>query len=144
MSDWTDRIVGDRMVVDGEFASEVEASEFSRQEWGLVMTAVEFEIEGAEDPETARLVAKTDDLEAVLPEVERVAKMQQQARGQTGSGGGVLESLRNALGMGNGSDRPDEERAAAARDLTQRYATRLQEHLESRGKWADVCASARD
>ncbi|MFB6255890.1 MAG: DUF5799 family protein, partial [Haloplanus sp.] len=60
MSNWTDRIVGDRMAVDREFSDRVRASEFSNQEWGLVMTAVDFEIEHAEDPDRARIVADTE------------------------------------------------------------------------------------
>jgi hypothetical protein len=136
-------IVGERMTVDGKFADRVEASGFSRQEWGLVMTAVEFEIEDAGDPERARLVANTDDLKAVLPEIKRVAEMERQAQGRS-SDGGVLDTIRGALGLTNGSSGPDEERVAEARRLTQAYADELQSHLEDRGRWEKVCEVARD
>jgi hypothetical protein len=147
MSDWTDKIVGARMAVDGTFAPEVDASGFSRQEWGLVMTSVEFEIEGAEDPETARLVANSDNLEAVVPELKRVAEMQNQMQGggRSSSGGGILDNVKSALGLGNGTGKDqgvDEERLAEARSLTQRYAEELQSHLEQKGRWADICAAA--
>lgn len=142
--DWTDTIVGARMTVDGTFASEVEASGFSRQEWGLIMTAVEFEIEDADDPPNARLVANTDNLEAVLPEVKRVAEMERQAREGSGSDGGVLDTIRGALGLKNGTSGPDEEKVAEARRLTQRYADELQSHLENQGRWPEVCAAAAD
>ncbi|MFC6941815.1 DUF5799 family protein [Salinirubellus sp. GCM10025818] len=142
---WTDMIVGDRMAVDNEFNSEVEASEFSRQEWGLIMTAVEFEIE---EPGTdrARLVANTDNLPAVMPEMERIAEQQQGmggggGSGGAGNGGGILGSLRDALGLG-GSAGTDEDRVRAAEDLADAYAKELQRHLEERGKWEQVCATA--
>ena len=143
---WTDMIVGDRMAVDNEFNSEIEASEFSRQEWGLIMTAVEFEIE---EPGTdrARLVANTDNLSAVMPEMDRIAE-QQRGMGGGGSGGGssgggLLGSLRDALGLG-GSAGADEDRIRAAEDLADAYAKELQRHLEERGKWEQVCAAAAD
>ena len=147
MSDWTDKIVGARMAVDGTFAPEVDASGFSRQEWGLVMTSVDFEIEGADDPDSARLVANSDNLEAVVPELKRVAEMQNQMQGGGGgsSGGGFLDNVKSALGFGNGtgkSQQVDEERLAEARTLTQRYADELQQHLEQKGRWEEVCASA--
>ena len=148
MSDWTDKIVGARMAVDGTFASEVEASGFSRQEWGLVMTSVEFDIEGADDPENARLVANSDNLEAVVPELKRVAEMQNQMQGGGGgrsSGGGFLDNVKSALGLGNGtgkSGQVDEERLAEARALTQRYADELQAHLEQKGRWEAICEAA--
>jgi len=148
MSDWTDQIVGARMKVDGTFAPEVDASGFSRQEWGLVMTSVEFEIEGAEDPDTARLVANSDNLEAVVPELKRVAEMQEQMQGGgRSSGGGFLDNVKSALGFGNGTggkDSVDPERLAEARSLTQRYAEELQSHLESNGRWADICEAAHE
>jgi hypothetical protein len=148
MSDWTDRIVGARMKVDSTFAPEVESSGFSRQEWGLVMTSVEFEIEGAGDPDTARLVANNDNLEAVIPELKRVAEMQEQMQGGgRSSGGGFLDNVKSALGLGNGTggkDSVDPERLAEARSLTQRYAEELQSHLESNGRWTDICEAAHE
>jgi hypothetical protein len=147
MSDWTDKIVGARMAVDGTFAPEVDASGFSRQEWGLVMTSVEFEIENAADPSNARLVANSDNLEAVVPELKRVAEMQNRMQGGGGGGGsdgGILNNVKSALGLGNGTGDQgvDEERLAEARSLTQRYAEELQAHLEEKGRWAEICEAA--
>jgi len=143
---WTDMIVGDRMAVDNEFNAQVEASEFSRQEWGLVMTAVEFDIE---DPGTdrARLVADTTNLSAVMPEMDRIADQQGMGGGGMGgggaSGGGILGSLRDALGFGGGgSSSTDPDRVRAAEELASAYAKELQAHLEEQGKWEEVCAAA--
>ena len=140
---WTDMIVGDRMAVDNEFNSQIESSEFSRQEWGLIMTAVEFEIE---EPGTdrARLVADTGNLSAVMPEMDRIANQQRGmgGGGGGGSGGGILGSLKDALGLGGGSGKSDPDRVRAAEDLANAYAKELQRHLEERGKWEAVQAAA--
>jgi hypothetical protein len=139
MSNWTDRIVGDRMAVDQEFNDRVRASEFSNQEWGLVMTAVEFEIEDADDPERARIVADTESLPQMIPELENV----QQGTGPGGAGGqsgadsgtGVLDAIRGALGMDDGDDA---EKLDAAERLVDEYASALQQRLEDEGKWDEV------
>jgi hypothetical protein len=147
MADWTDRIVGDRMRVDQEFNERVQASEFSSQEWGLIMTAVEFEIADADDPEAARIVANTEKLPQVMPELDNIQDQMQAMGGGDGGGsdrsGGVLDSIKNAIGLGNGSGR-DEQRLAAAESLTQEYADTLQQHLESKNKWDQVRATAVD
>lgn len=143
---WTDLIVGDRMAVDREFADRLAESEFSRQEWGLIMTATEFEIEnpGSED---ARLRGDTSNLEHIWPELENI-KSQMGALGggggggRSGSGGGFLGSVKRALGLG-GDGGDDQERIDAADALVQDYATELQKHLESRGKWQEVREAAR-
>ena len=55
MSDaWTDSITGARMQVDKQFQQQVRDSEFSNQQWGLIMTAVEFRID---DPREASFPA---------------------------------------------------------------------------------------
>lgn len=136
MSNWTDAIVGDRMQVDREFDERVRESDFSNQEWGLVMTATEFEIEHADDPERARLVADTSNLPAIMPELENV-RSQMAAMGGEGGGrsGGVVDSIKGALGLG---DDGDDERLREAEQLAQEYADRLQAHLESKDKWERV------
>jgi hypothetical protein len=151
--EWTDRIVGDRMAVDREFTDRIEASQFSRQEWGLVMTATEFEIENPEDDERAQLVANTEKLPAVIPELDRISSQAGAmgaggegaggagGGGTLGGGGGVLGSLRNALGLGSGGGADDETIEAADR-LAQEYASELQRRLEDRGKWAEIRAIA--
>lgn len=143
MSDWTDAIVGERMAVDQEFNEQVAASRFSSQEWGLIMTATEFDIENAGDPEEARIVADTSNLPQIMPELgdmrEQMAAMGGAAGGDSGGSGGVLDSLKDALGFGGGGgDGVDQEELRAAEQLVQEYAEQLQQHLESKGKWEQV------
>ncbi|EMA52504.1 MULTISPECIES: DUF5799 family protein [Halococcus] len=148
MSDreWSDRIAGDRMAVDQEFASTVENSQFSRQQWGLIMTAVEFEVEGSAGGED-RLVANTDNLPHIMPELDNVGGGMGGMGAMSGEGsggnddGGVFGSIKNALGMG-GDGGTDQKRIDDAERLTQRYADELQQRLEDRGKWDDIRASA--
>jgi hypothetical protein len=146
MSEWTDAIVGERMTVDNEFNDRVTASRFSSQEWGLIMTATEFEIENPDDPENARIVADTSSLPAIMPELENV-RSQVAAMGGApggdggggGSGGGLVDSIKGALGLGGGgSDGPSDEEMEAAERLVQEYADELQAHLEDVGKWERV------
>ena len=140
MSDWTDAIVGDRMAVDREFSQRVRESEFTNQQWGLIMTAIEFDIENADDPEAARIVADTEKLPQIMPELEKVnhgGPMGQQQGREGGGLGNIVSSVKESL-MGGGDDGPDEERVAAAERLTQEYADELQSHLEGKGKWEQV------
>ncbi|MDS0221102.1 DUF5799 family protein [Haloarcula sp. S1AR25-5A] len=145
-SDWTDRIAGERMAVDQRFNEHVKASSFSSQQWGLVMTAVEFEIEDPDDPDAARIVADTSKLSSVMPEMERVANQSPMGGpgGDSGGsgGGGLLSGVKDALGLGGsgGGDKQQEEEAAR---LAQEYAEKLQEKLESNGRWKAVCKQAR-
>jgi hypothetical protein len=144
MADWTDSIVGDRMAVDREFTDQVENSEFSSQEWGLIMTATELDIEHADDPERARIVADTEKLPQIMPELENIQSQMAQMGGaggdqSGGSSGGVVDQIKGALGLGNGtSGGSDQERIAAAERLTQAYADALQSYLESKNKWEQV------
>lgn len=141
MADWTDSIVGDRMTVDREFNDRVADSEFTRQEWGLIMTATELEIEHADDAERARIVANTENLPHVMPELENIRSQMSQMAGAPAdsgsSGGGLFDSIKGALGLGDGGG-VDAERQAAAERLVQEYADELQRHLESQGKWEQV------
>jgi len=146
---WQDLIVGDRMAVDQEFAQRVTDSEFSRQEWGLVMTAVEFDIEDPADDERARIVADTSKVEQVMPEMENIQSQMGAMGGagggqQSGGGSGIFGSVKDALGLGGegGDDGVDEERVEAADRLAQAYADELQQRLESQGKWAQVREAA--
>jgi|AntDeeMetagen285_2_1112576.scaffolds.fasta_scaffold17029_1 hypothetical protein len=149
MSDreWSDRIAGDRIAVDQEFTSTVENSQFSRQQWGLIMTAVEFEVDGSADGED-QLVANTDNLPHIMPELDNVGggmggmgAMGDESSDGSGGGGGVFGSVKRALGMSDDGD-TDQERIDAAERLTQRYADELQQRLEDRNKWDDIRASA--
>ena len=148
MSEWTDAIVGERMTVDNQFNDRVSASRFSSQEWGLIMTATEFEIEDADDPEDARVVADTSSLPAIMPELENV-RSQVAAMGGApggdagesgGSGDGLVDSIKGALGLGGGGgdSGPSDEEIDAAERLVQEYADELQAHLEETGKWERV------
>ncbi|MFB6222391.1 MAG: DUF5799 family protein [Haloarcula sp.] len=144
-SDWTDRIAGERMAVDQLFNEQVKASSFSSQQWGLVMTAVEFEIENPGDPDAARIVADTSKLSSVMPEMERVANQGPMGGaggdGPSSSSGGILSGVKNALGLGGESGGNDQQEEEAAQ-LAQVYADKLQEKLESNGRWQSVCEQA--
>ncbi|WP_254534581.1 DUF5799 family protein [Halomarina litorea] len=140
---WTDRIVGTRMAVDREFEERLGQSEFERQEWGLVMTAVEFDIENPEDPESARLVGDTENLPAIVPELERIANENPMGGGSKKQSSGVLGSLKNALGMGGDDSKFDESKVQAAEALVAEYTDMLQARLEDNGRWAEICEAAR-
>ncbi|QSW99728.1 DUF5799 family protein [Haloterrigena alkaliphila] len=151
MSDtsWTDRIVGARMTVDQQFSSRITESQFSSQQWSLIMTATEFEIHEADDPDRAQLVANTEQVEQVIPELDNMPTGMGAMGGpgpnqQDRSGdGGVLGSIKDALGMGGGDDGgSDAEKRRAAERLTQEYADELQSHLESEGRWESVRRAA--
>ncbi|ELZ39556.1 DUF5799 family protein [Halorubrum tebenquichense] len=145
MSEWTDAIVGERMTVDNQFNDRVAASRFSSQEWGLIMTAIDFEIENADDPEDARVVADTSSLPAIMPELENLRSQMAGMGGAPGggeagdSGGGLVDSIKGALGLGGGGGGgPSDEELEAAERLVQEYADELQAHLEEVGKWEQV------
>lgn len=143
-TDWQEQVVGARMTVDQEFNERVRGSSLSNSQWGLVMTAVEFEIENADDPENARIVANTSKLEHVLPEMQNVdEQMGGMGGGQSGGsdGGGVVGSIKSALGLGGGGDDTDELEEEATQ-LADEYAHELQSHLESQGRWDDVVRTA--
>ncbi|MFB6069009.1 MAG: DUF5799 family protein [Halobacterium sp.] len=144
--DWQDRIVGARMAVDQEFADRVQASTLSRPQWGLVMTAVEFELENPGDPENARIVADTSKLEHVLPEMANVDDQMDQMAGRGGSdsssGSGVVGGIKDALGLGGSDEDDNEELAEESARLAQAYADDLQAHLEREGRFEEVCRAA--
>ncbi|ELZ18461.1 hypothetical protein C477_10348 [Haloterrigena salina JCM 13891] len=149
-SPWTDRIVGARMTVDQEFSSRIADSQFSNQQWSLIMTATEFEIEDADDPDRARLVADTEQVEQIIPELENVPSGGMGAMGgpgagggnRNGSSGGVFDSIMGALGLGGDGGDDHAEKRRAAEKLTQEYADELQSHLESKGRWQSVRKAA--
>lgn len=150
MSHWTDAIIGERMAVDGTFSDRVAASEFSNAEWDLIMTATELEIENADDPEAARIVANTDNVAAIIPELEAIRSQTAAMAGQPGDGGkqssgGLLDSLMGALGLGDDdSETVDQEKLAAAEQLTAEYAEVLQTHLEENGRFEQARAASRE
>lgn len=146
--DWTDRFVGDRMSVDQEFNQRVAQSDFSSQEWGMIMTAVELEIENADDPENARLVADTDKLPQVMPALDDVREQMGGMGGapsggssRSSSGGGIVGAIKGLFGGGSSGG---DERERAAAELAQEYADQFQERLESQGKWERACSTVED
>lgn len=137
---WQDMIVGDRMQVDQQFAERVRRSSFSSQEWGLIMTAVELEVEG--DGDDATLVADTSQVPAIVPELDRISREMGAYGGETGRGGGsgIIGSLMSTLGLGGRG--ADEETVREAEQLAGEYASELEAHLRQNGKWSLVGGSA--
>ena len=143
---WTDRITGARMQVDRQFEDRVRDSQFTNQQWGLIMTAVEFRIEDPETPAEATLVADTGKVEHILPELENIPRgMGGGGQGRSGAGdrnsGGLLGRLRGLFSDGS-DDTVDDEKLAAATTLVDEYAVELQRFLEEEGQWAEVCDHA--
>lgn len=139
--DWSEIVESERLAVDEEFSNRLAESRFSRSEWGLIMTVVEFDIRDPEDPDRARLVGDTSKVESVLPELEKVG--QPPVGGGTPSpedSGGILERVTDLLGLGTG----DDEVLEAADELVAAYAERLQARLEAEGKWEDARLAASD
>jgi len=140
MSEWRDMLVGDRMAVDQAFTDRVQASAFTNQEWGLIMTAAEFEIADADDPETARIVPDTSKVAGIMPEVEKMSDRMGGMGGGSKNKSGITSAVKNALGLGGSKNAggADPERINAAEELLEAYATALQEHLEEKGRWEQV------
>lgn len=143
MPEWTDRLAGARMQVDQQFEERVRNSQFSNQEWGLIMTAVEWEIRHVDDPEAAELVADTSNVADIIPELEKI-QQQMGGGGPMGGGGndggGLGDRVRQFFDTltGNGSGGTDTERQNAAEALVQEYARELQAFLEKRERWEDI------
>ena len=141
MSEWRDMLVGDRMAVDQAFTDRVQGSEFTNQEWGLIMTATELDIENADDPEAARLVADTAAVESIMPELATIRSRSGPMAGGADEGAndpGIIDSIKGALGFSNDDDGVDEEKLAAAEALAQEYADELQQHLEANDAFEPV------
>jgi hypothetical protein len=136
--DWTARIAGIRMQLDGEFADRVQQSSLTAQQWSLVMTATEFEIENPQAPEDAGIVTNTDNLPAVASEMDRVQK-QGMGNVQSGGGsGGILGKIIDRFKREAGSSVDLDE----AGTLAEEYGRRLQEKLIEQDRWEEVCAVA--
>lgn len=151
MPEWTEKLAGARMQVDKRFEDRVRSSRFSNQEWGMIMTAVEWQVRHPEEPARAELVAVTDRFPDIIPELERINSQLQGGRGGMavggsggGSDGGIGERIGNFLGSltGNGGGAGDEEKRRDAERLVRAYADELQEFLEERGRWSDLCEAA--
>ncbi|WP_436900551.1 DUF5799 family protein [Halovenus halobia] len=144
---WRDKLAGARMRVDQEFNQRVLDSQFSNQEWGLIMTAIEFDIESPDDPEQAEMVANTENLEQIMPELDNIPQGMARPDGSHDDSGGVVDSLKSVLGFddsdSNGAS-VDKDELAAATALVEEYASELQQSLEEEGRWKSVCAAAAD
>lgn len=145
--DWRDQLAGARMQVDQQFQDRLEQSQFTNQEWGLIMTAVEFEIEQPGEAERAELVANTSQLDQIVPELDRIQQEMGGAMGPSGSGGGaggIIGQFKEFLGglSGGSSGANDEEQMAAATALVEEYAQQLQGYLEKRDRWEDIRKAA--
>jgi len=146
MAEWTDQLAGARMQVDQQFQERVRTSRFSNQEWGLIMTAVEWEVRNPDDPETAELVADTSQVAEIIPELDQIQD-QLGAAGPMGGGessGGLGDRVRSFFGSlaGNGVGSDDEERRKDAEALVQEYASELQAFLEKRERWDEIRETA--
>lgn len=145
-NEWRDRLAGARMQVDQQFNDRVLASQFTNQQWGLIMTAVEFDIENPEDPDSAELVANTDQVEHIIPELENLPEgmgspgMGQESTRSSG-GGSILGRIRGLL-TGDSGGQSDDETLEAASVLANEYAGELQTFLEEQGRWKSLCESA--
>jgi len=136
---WRDQLAGHRMQVDSEFAPRVRESDLTKSEWNLVMTAVEFEVEG--EGEAARLVADTSKVPGIVPEFENLGGGGMGGMGGApsgGSSGGLLDSVKEALSIGD----DDDEKLQEATALAEEYAEELQAHLEEKGRWTSIRRAA--
>lgn len=136
---WLDRVAGLRMEFDSEFSEVVADSPFTNQQWGLIMTAAEFRIQTPEDPEAAELLPVTEKLPAIMDQVEQLDEgMGGLGGGRRGAGGGIVDSVRDRLGIGDG----DDELVEAAEAMLAQYADGFQERLVAEGRWDEVCEIA--
>ncbi|MFC7135216.1 MULTISPECIES: DUF5799 family protein [Salinibaculum] len=144
---WTDRLAGARMQVDQQFQSTLEGSEFTNQEWGLIMTAVEFEVKDADDPDGAHLVADREKIRQIIPELDNIQREMGGAARPVESapdGSGLFGRLRQYLGFlsDDSSDTPDQERLAAAKVLVDEYTEQLEAYLREQGRWEEIRQAA--
>jgi hypothetical protein len=134
------------MQVDQQFNDRILNSQFSNQEWGLIMTAVEFDIEQPDDPNQAELVADTDKIAQIIPELENLPQGMGGVPTQESksSGGGLFSGLKDALGLGgsSGGGGIDEQKLQSATALVEEYTSELQTHIEQQGRWEMLCERA--
>ena len=143
---WTDSLAGARMQVDQQFEPRVEESEFTSQEWGLIMTAVEFDMHAPQDPEAAELYAETENLSEIVPELERISREMggSPTPVEEGHGSGMVGKVRRMIDnlTADRTTSSDPDRLAKAEVLVQDYAEMLQEFLENHGRWEEVRQAA--
>jgi hypothetical protein len=150
MPEWTDKLARARIQVDKEFYESIERSQFTEQEWGLIMRATEWRVANPESPEHAKLVAETDKVAEILPQLSRIrqdvqtaaagpeaARQRTLAEGFSGWINGFVEMLSRAVTSNSRDSRVEDAEALAAE-----YAERVQDYLERRGKWNEVRKAA--
>lgn len=147
MTDWRDQLAGARMRVDQQFQERVTESRFSNQQWGLIMTAVEWDVRRPEDPREAQLVADTSNLPDIVPELDRVQEQLAGAARPTADegGGGITARLESLFGGFFGSSNAGSDHEAQLADaeaLVQEYARELQGYLESQNRWEEIRTAA--
>jgi hypothetical protein len=146
-NEWTDQLAGARMQVDQRFQDTLEASSFTNQEWGLVMTAIDWDIENPDTPEEAKLVADTDKLSEIIPELENIQSQMGGAQRPVEDGpdtSGFLGRIKRYLHdlTSNTSGQSSKKRYNDAVELVEGYTVELQTFLEERGRWQEICAAA--
>ncbi len=95
------------------------------------------------------MVANTDKLDQIMPELENIESGMGAMGGggaggagsSSGSSGGLVDSIKGALGLSGGSGVDDAKRDAAEQ-LTAEYADELQAQIKSNGQWNSVCEAA--
>jgi hypothetical protein len=146
-NEWTDQLAGARMQVDQRYQDTLEASSFTNQEWGLVMTAIDWDIENPETPDEAELVADTSKLSDIIPELESIQRQMGGAQQPVEEGPdttGFLGRIKRYVHdlTSNTSGQSTEKRQNDAIELVEGYTMELQSYLEERGRWEDICAAA--
>lgn len=130
-------LIGHRMNADKVFASRVAESRFSRAEWDLIMSIVEFEIDDPSDPETAKLLPVTDDLDDALAATDEIPTVN--ASDPYSAGSPQSESFLDRLTNWIGRFSLDDERREKATVLVNEYAATLQGQLRQRDVWDELC-----
>ncbi|WP_302080172.1 DUF5799 family protein [Salinibaculum rarum] len=146
-NEWTDRLAGARMQVDQRFQETLDASSFTNQEWGLVMTAIDWDIENPEQPDAATLVADTSKLSDIIPELENIQQEMGGAQRPVEKGpdtSGIFGRLKRYIHdlQSNSSGESSRKRFEDAKELVDGYTVELQSYLEERGQWEDICQAA--
>lgn len=140
---WTDRIVSAQIAVNDRFADRLQHSQLSRQEWGLVRSAVDFEIKHPNDPDRARIIAKTQNLSTIMPKLIQIAEMTSTAASHRTGSSSIFDAVKTALGLNDSVDALRTEKRDQAEQLAAAYAADLQRYLEHNGKWDAIRASVR-
>lgn len=137
--EWERLIIWDRIAVDQQFAGRVEHSQFTTEQWELIMTAVELTIESPEG--TPRLVADTTELPEVIPYLKSLPAQSPNAGTDSF---GFLSSIRSLFSPSGTPSRGarDDDVLADATALANEYAQVLQSHLEATDKWDDIAEIA--